>query len=64
MFVRDDPSREDDCDGVENEAHLTAHPMPPDHVTARALAARASVMAARAVRQLRRPVATIEQISA
>jgi len=44
--------------------NVTAHPMPYETAAASAPAARAWVMAARAVRPLRRPVATIEQISA
>ena len=43
---------------------VTAHPMPYETAAAAAPAARAWVMAARAVRPFRRPVATIEQMSA
>ncbi len=43
---------------------VTAHPMPYETDATAAPTARASVMAANAVRPLRRPVATIEQISA
>ena len=51
--------------GIEiDEGLVTAHPIPYEAAAVAAPAARVWVMAAIAVRPLRRPVATIEQISA